>query len=805
MKGKSSGAGFRDIFNLLLSQANNEILALLSTGEYNTREIARILGRDEADVSRRLSRMRELGLVEARWVKVSGRNVKLYRLKAKRIVIDLSRSGSIGFTLETEAGVSSDTFSLEVTSSKLKRPVLFIGRKRELEILGSSKPVIVVYGFPGIGKTTLVSYYYNQVSDQPKYWHVFSELDYYDFLIKRLALHLASNGYSGLIDLLASGNIDQKLMADRLLEGLEETRTILVFDDYHKCRDPRLRELVSYIASRLEKGKLIVVSRRLPPELASSMNIVKILLTGLTPHEALKLLENYGLKLSAEYFAEIYAATQGHPGLLKLVAEVALKEGVDYARNLLAKGNITSQLWRTLYSYLDVSEREVIQILSCFDEPVPREVLSRLVKAPRILDRLLYSLIDKGLIGAESGRYYLLDMIKGLVGFIRENYDCRKCYRVAGDYYLGLGGVEDYMSALRYYALSGYYKGIIEAIEYRIKRLRYQMLDYTLVYEELLEKIKEWVKNPRALGYIYHELAAALVIRNEMDKARKYYEQAIRLLNPQLDKYVLASCYARMILLGENVQDLESAEKYARLALEYAAKLEEPYRYHIESMVHSNLSRVYAHAGLVDKVYEEVEKEYEISLKTGDSYDEALSRFHLAIAKYMVGRRREALEDFLNSYQLFKTIGSRNMVALAASVLAQAFFEHENYEESLRYAKESFELFVKYRFNIRACNSANYLIASNMILGLESDARILEWVRENCNQLEYMECILANILLVINGLKPHIPWDEILRAAREKAKALIANDKPLVEVIIKLLAEKNPEASQELKTAVGLG
>ncbi len=796
----ASRISFRDIFNLLLSPANNEILALLSSGEYNTREIARILGRDEADVSRRLSRMRELGLVEARWVKVSGRNVKLYRLRAKRIIVDFTRGGGISFSIDTGERVSSETLGFEAPRTRYPVTELFVGRSRELEILADkNKPVVIVYGLPGVGKTTLVSRYFSLLEGVPKYWHSFSELDYYDFIVKKLALYLASQGYNELVELLASGNIDQRLVADLLVEGLERISAVIVFDDYHKCRDNRLRSLVSYLVDNVGNSKLIVISRQLPSELASSTNTISILLSGLDPREALELLRSYGVEVSVGDFAEIYAATQGHPGLLRLIAEIALKKGLGEVKKLVIKGGLSIRLWETLYSYLDVDEREVIQILSCFDEPVPRELLENITRYPRLLDRVLYNLVDKGLINTRRNEYYLHDLIRGLIRVLRENYDCSKCYRLAGDYYLSVGGVEDYLKALRYYALAGYSKGIVKAVNYRITSLRYQIEDYKEPYRRLLQGIIDLVGDARAKGYLYHELALIYLGMDRHDEAREYFNLTLSLLNPVKDKYILALTYARMILLGERTPNIREAKEYADKALKLALELGEPYNHIIESIVHANLGRVYAYAGVYDKVYEEVEKEYEASLKIGDPYDEALSKFHLAIAKHMVGRKKEALRDLLEVFKTFKALGLRSKELMLSSVLAQAYFEQEQYVYSEKYARKAFEGFIKSRLVSQACNAANYIVASQLALNQDPSRSVLEWMEENCGKLEFSECIISQLLLGVVYSKDTSSLSRVLDAAREKAEFLKSADSKLIELLVRVAGEKNPAIALELK------
>ncbi len=186
------GVEAQEVLKLLKDTVSRSILSLLSTGDYGVREIARILGRSESEVSRRLSRMRELGVVDCKWARIGGRNLKLYSLRVEELRVEFS-SGGVRFSVKTRSGKEEVVGSSYERVVEIPSTLFFVGRRRELDKLASSRGVVVVIGVPGVGKTALVSKYAESYKDGPVYWSTLTELDYYEFLVRDLALFLGLN------------------------------------------------------------------------------------------------------------------------------------------------------------------------------------------------------------------------------------------------------------------------------------------------------------------------------------------------------------------------------------------------------------------------------------------------------------------------------------------------------------------------------------------------------------------------------------------------------------------------------------
>ncbi len=788
----------KDILAVLMNNVNNDVLALLSTGEYNTREIARILGRDEGDISRRLNRMKKLGLVESRWTRIGDRNVKLYRLKSRKLVIRFDSKG-INYTMDSvDEGVIRHQIDF---SPKPPRSKTFIGRERELKILSDENHhLVLIVGLPGVGKTSLALKYYEDYGGSPKYWYSMSELDYLNFFVKKLALYLSSQGYRKLVDYISNGKIEVAEAANYIVDGINKLSLILVIDDYQKCKDRVLRDLIAHVASSIVNGKLIVISRTVPPELSSIKNLAKIQLKGLDYTSAYKLLKTLGVKVNSRIFTEIYIATQGHPGLLTLVARIAFSEGLEKTMNMLLQGNISKRLWEIIYSYLNIREKELLKTLLCFNEPIRRETLEK-VHGIRDVSRSLYMLLDKGLIREIEGSYIVIDLIRNLALSIRDSGLCKHYYRLMGDYYLSQKGIEEFFKALKYYTLARHPKGIVSAIKYRIRHLSYRILDYIRIYEALLNEARRTIKDYITIGYIDYELGLVYLNKGLYAKAKQFLDNSLKILSDVEDHEIIGFIKAKQPILVEGgLLAVEEALKHAQEALKIAKGFKDPIRAEIEYDVYANLTRLYAAIGDLDKALSSVTREVEVSRRCNDPFYNAIARFHLAIVKQLKGSDKSSLEDLMESYSLFKISGLKDFAAKAAMTLVEVLFNEGRYNELLSYAKEAVDTFKSTHDWSCLCEIYPYYLLSLRVLGHKDKALRLSIEAFNtCKDLDIREAknviLVHYALLALEGEDTSSKIKEVFENARESI------DKHIVDRIVKLLEDSG---LHELKEKISL-
>ena len=82
-----------EFLKLMSNKMNLKILALLRNEPAYPRLLARILGKDETYISKKLRILEGAGIVKGEWRRVKGKNVRLYSLNTDRIEIIFDLDG----------------------------------------------------------------------------------------------------------------------------------------------------------------------------------------------------------------------------------------------------------------------------------------------------------------------------------------------------------------------------------------------------------------------------------------------------------------------------------------------------------------------------------------------------------------------------------------------------------------------------------------------------------------------------------------------------------------------------------------
>jgi DNA-binding PadR family transcriptional regulator len=159
---------------LLGNKVNAQIIVMLRGNPLSPRDLSEHLGKDEADIVRRLRVMQKSGLLRSDWGNRLGKNVKLYSLTANAIDIDIQREGmriqykkrSTSRKTGTKVHLTREPADSTVSRESDKKPEQYIvGRKEELEILHNEKiNFIFIVGVAGMGKTSLARKFVTEIS-----------------------------------------------------------------------------------------------------------------------------------------------------------------------------------------------------------------------------------------------------------------------------------------------------------------------------------------------------------------------------------------------------------------------------------------------------------------------------------------------------------------------------------------------------------------------------------------------------------------------------------------------------------------
>ena len=682
-----------EVFRVLSNPVNIELLVILSSGEFNPRELAKHLGRDETDVSRRLRRLEKAGLVVGEWRRVAGRNVRIYKPRSKRFCLSLTADG-ISLSTIGELEPRSLARRLGVSLRPPRPPSIFVGRGRELGQLRSLGPgLVVVLGLPGSGKTSLLARAVEEWRGAVA-WYTVTGAESLGTFLWKLSLYLSLLGYHRLFEYLQQGEVEVEEAANILAEGMDKFSLSLVIDDFHKLSDKEISLLVARVARRIESSRIILASRRRPTTLVREVPGTKtIVLGGLDTTEARKLLASLGIELDPVTMSELYASTQGHPLLLRLFAELASRVGVEKAVSILHSKGFGREIWNSIVESLSPAEAEVLGILVDIGEPVPAELVSSLCRCRGPLVAL-YRLVDSGLVDEFGDRFAARDIVKKLYA---SHVPRRGIVVRAANWFLKKSGAEDIVTALKLFTKAGDEKGIARAIRARIARVGLEIEAWVEPYRRALVEALESVRSGYTRAHLLVELASALRDKGLYREAAKMLQEARSLAAMYHNVVARLQSIGLLLwfypgLLGED--EVESLVAEAEQVLSNVKRVD-PVAAKVISIYYANLARYYAFRGDSERVLQAVREELAASEKTGDTLDIALSRAHLAIALGLMGRLDEALseaESALNSLLASGVSPGSPTLARLYGVIAEIHARRREYREAYRNAYEAYSV-----------------------------------------------------------------------------------------------------------------
>jgi len=185
---------------------------MLRTSPLCTRELAKKLGMAEPHVSQRIRALVGAGLVrDEGWVRLGGRNLKLYSLKVRSLKLDFQPE-RLALTLESALPKESVTLSYPLMRMDPPKFLFkFIGRSEQKRILNRAKSA-VVWGIAGVGKTTLVASWSAQLRKKGTkvFWHTIKTSDSLALVCTKLAQLFSGSKRTELLKAIESFQHNKK-------------------------------------------------------------------------------------------------------------------------------------------------------------------------------------------------------------------------------------------------------------------------------------------------------------------------------------------------------------------------------------------------------------------------------------------------------------------------------------------------------------------------------------------------------------------------------------------------------------------
>jgi tetratricopeptide (TPR) repeat protein len=322
----------------------------------------------------------------------------------------------------------------------------FFGRESELEALAGwfddpASRVMVVYGLPGVGKSSLGSRFVRQVAgSMPELRSFWARLHHWDSLpsiVGHLAEYFTALGETEAADALSDkGGLGPGGFGRAAADALEDER-LVVLDDLHTSV-PEVVDLVGALFEAMVqrgRGKLLILSRAIIPFYDRRHVVVdgwvrELSLGGLDQESAMKLLELRGHDIGGPGAQRLFDASRGHPLYLELMKVPAAGEpatGDAHAQGtsgsgaptdrgkgfeLDAHGDVAMFLEEEVYSRLSGPERLLLERASAFRYPAAKEAFFVDRKADLTS---LSDLVRRCILTESDGLYDMHELLRSYV------------------------------------------------------------------------------------------------------------------------------------------------------------------------------------------------------------------------------------------------------------------------------------------------------------------------------------------------------------------------------------------------------
>ncbi|MEM2943800.1 MAG: tetratricopeptide repeat protein [Methanomassiliicoccales archaeon] len=634
-----------------------------------------------------------------------------------------------------------------------KKPTVrfFVGRKNELKRLedflnSDDKKIAVIYGIPGIGKTTLLAKFALDVRTRTNaFWYRLTEWTSPRMFLSPLAEFLSQLGKKGLERLITQTENPTIGQVCHILESDFKNANIFIFlDDVHKA-DSKVLELLRAMVRILEhmEGVKIACTSRIIPSFYSRGDVIsglvdEIALEGLDRESCIQLLRSRSIP--ERNFDELIEATKGHPFFLELVRKA----------NATSERDMRMFLEQEVYSTLDLAERRILEIASVFRYPVPvdaffmveefiakesgidsltmryndfvfdhdalddlfsrfllQESMGRMVAMHDLLRDFFYSRLtprQKAIYHKAAARFYLTDTSSGLS-------------LVEALYHSVMSG--DWRTALQIAVGSGRQiisKGLASNMAPLVEKIVSQHLetsiqdrvDLFLIHGEILElqgewdlalktyegllKIDETELGKRKLGEIYRRIGSLYLRKTEFQSAQVMLEKSLMIGLLSGDNYLLSTVYYDLGGIAERRGQYSEAITFFSKAKMISEQIGEDIGL---GKALYGLGRVYGQLLDYDKAIEFKKKAIAIIGKTGDAKELAKVYTSLGNDYRFTNQYEKSFEINNKAIDLANSSGDINTQGYALSNAVALYIEIGDLEKAEGALKRAIEIFQK--------------------------------------------------------------------------------------------------------------
>ncbi len=670
-----------ELLKTLSNKTNLEVINLLKNEPSYPRKISEILGMQEAYISRILSQLEKVGILRSQWV-YRERNVKLYFVDTKEINIAFEPEG-LKILLKSrernELSISYDAFTFEVPEVHE-----FVGRESEMEMLETS-PLVVIEGIAGIGKTYLAAKYIQKAQKEGKkiFWHTFTEIDSFHYLINKISVFLNNFGYSNLLEYVKQDGKDPRVLSSLVQQGISENM-VLCFDGFQNVRDQKITTLFTLFKN--VRGKIVTTSRERPPFLTfSRRDITEIHLSALSEEETRDLLQSRGITLENGFLKKAYVRLGGHPLILDMFCEaVRQKEAKDMLESLPAS-RVEDYLCSEILDKLSEKDRELVDCLAMFRVPASPNILKTVYKKGQFWT-VLKGLEKRMLIRKQEGSYSLPSMIREFT--YEEVSNKKELHDEIAASYLRQGTPEGLLEAMYHYLQAGEQEKAAEIVS-ESQDVDLIERGYLSSYMEILthfsrEKVPAelWCSIADARGRI-------LTLYGDLKNALKEFEEILK----TAQEVECEKDYARALRQLGTIYVFHGDWKKAHTCFEESLCLQERLGNYKEMVgIHADTGNLFLKQNQFKEALSHFEAGKEIAEKIG--YRSGVSRMlrHIGSIYYYQDQFDTALQYHKKSLELAEKSLDVRGIAANYNDLGLIYFYEEEFDEALECFKKDLEI-----------------------------------------------------------------------------------------------------------------
>ena len=602
-----------------------------------------------------------------------GRTVSLSEVAEKAREFEVVLSSSLA-----GPGEETPAFSKECVLRSHGRPKVevFFGRDQELKALleamhGSSTPAILIWGMPGIGKSTLASKLFDElVGKHSLFWYSFHEWETEASFLNVLTEFLIASGRTSASNSLRHGHSSSDMFLP-LLNDLSGCDAVLFLDDIQKpTRD--LSSLLSVIVEAVKSSstsKVVLISRSVPTFFSKTeTGHMSLELAGIDRDSAWKFAQSLNAKDSIRLVDE----SHGHPLLLTLMARGGISA---------AKGDVISFIEREVYSSLSEKERHVLELLSIFRHPVPIDALGDGEY------KTISSLRKRALVVEQEDGVWTHDLLRDF--FVsRLGVEAKESlHRNAASYCMAKEGIEWSLEAL-YHSVEGRdWAGAAKiSISHAVDLAKeFPQETLTLLFRMDIEALTG--KDRTELLFVRGQLNEAV---GGLEVALADFEASLKLLGSEPDAPRRAIVLETVAKLQSQVQRWTESVATHEKALRIYEKANDKEG---QSREWANIGSVLRKKGDIEKAREAYNKALSLSTMDEDRPSQAASLNNLGLLDWDEGRFRDAETHMTESVKLAHAVKDHAGEARGLENLGNLFRAEGKLSDAAKILLESSEAY----------------------------------------------------------------------------------------------------------------